>query len=104
MSAALDALGNPVRRAILELLAERPRPVGAITAGLDNAISRPAVSRHLKVLEQAELVTFERVGTRNVYRLEPTGFAEARAVLDAFWDEALDRFRLLAENTEDPPT
>jgi DNA-binding transcriptional ArsR family regulator len=99
MSSALDALGNPVRRQILRLLQEQPRPVGELREALDVDISRPAVSKHLRILEAAELVSHESRGTRNIYRLEATGFEAARAGLDSFWDEALGRFKLLAENT-----
>ena len=93
---ALDALGNPVRRQIVALLAERPRPVGEIAAELP--VSRPAVSKHLRVLEAASLVSFEVDGNRNVYALAPDGAAQARRFLDAFWSEALPRFAMVAEN------
>ncbi|MCA9656187.1 MAG: winged helix-turn-helix transcriptional regulator [Myxococcales bacterium] len=96
---ALDALGCPTRRSIVRLLAEGPRPVGEIAAALP--VSRPAVSKHLRILEQAELVAHDRQGTRNLFRLERRGFDAARRWLDAFWDEALARFVMLAENTEE---
>lgn len=98
---ALDALGNPVRRAILDRLAEGEASVGALAAGFD--VSRPAISRHLRVLEEAGLVIHHGEGTRNVYAVRPEGFDEARAWLHRFWDDALARFALVAENTEDPP-
>lgn len=94
---ALDALGNPVRRQIVQLLAAGPRPVGAIAAQLP--VTRPAVSKHLRVLEDAALVTFDKAGNQNRYRLAPEGFTAARDWLGAFWDDALTRFALLAENT-----
>lgn len=94
---ALDALGNPIRRQIVHLLGGGPRPVGAIADTLP--VSRPAVSAHLRVLEEAALVTFEKAGNRNLFRLRPEGFAAARDWLGAFWDDALIRFTLLAENT-----
>ncbi|MEZ4236471.1 MAG: ArsR family transcriptional regulator [Myxococcota bacterium] len=62
-------------------------------------ISRPAVSKHLRVLEQARLVTHHAAGTRHVYALRPEGFGAARAWLDAFWPEALSRFAALAEQS-----
>lgn len=96
---ALDALGNPVRREILRILAEAPSSVGAIAERLP--VSRPAVSKHLVILEGAALVRHERSGTRNVYRLDPGGFGEARDWLETFWDDALRRFVLVAENTEE---
>lgn len=93
---ALDALGNPVRRQIVALLAQRPRPVGEIAAELP--VSRPAVSKHLRVLEAASLVRFDVDGNRNVYTLASDGAAQARRFLDAFWSEALPRFAMVAEN------
>src|SRR5947209_17255218 len=69
----LDALGNPVRRAILHELRAGPLSVGEIAAGLP--ISRPAVSRHLRVLEGAGLVQAREEGTRNVYSVHMHGFA-----------------------------
>jgi DNA-binding transcriptional ArsR family regulator len=95
----LDALGNDTRRAIVRLLAPGPRAVGELAARLP--VSRPAVSKHLRILEDAKLVTFESDGTRNVYRLERAGFDAAHAWLDQFWDEALARFKLVAENTKE---
>lgn len=97
----LDALGSPTRRRILELLGDGPRPVGEIAAALP--VSRPAVSKHLRLLEAAELVEFEASGTRNVYRLEQAGFDAARDWLGGFWDEALARFAMLAENLPEAP-
>jgi DNA-binding transcriptional ArsR family regulator len=98
-SDALDALGNPVRRRILALLSPGPKAVGAIAAQLP--VSRPAVSKHLQILEKAELVSSERQGNRNLFRLQAQGFADARSWLDAYWDEALQRFAMVAENTKD---
>ena len=95
----LDALGNPVRREIVAMLAEGPRAVGELAAALP--ISRPAVSKHLRVLQGAALVRFSVQGNRNVYTLAPDGAAEARRWLDAFWGQALPRFALLANNTEE---
>lgn len=96
-TAPLDALGNPVRRTIIELLSERPRAVGELASQLP--VSRPAVSKHLKLLKNAGLIGHEAHGTRNIYRLEAQGFEAARQWIDSFWSEALGRFRLVAENT-----
>lgn len=98
-SYALDALGNPVRRQILALLSTGTRAVGKIAAELP--VSRPAVSKHLQILERAELVTCERQGNRSLFRLRAQGFADARSWLDAYWDEALGRFAMVAENTKE---
>src|SRR5256714_11536315 len=71
--AVLDALGDPMRRRIVERLRRGPTPVGELAAGLP--VGRPAVSKHLKVLEGAGLVEHRSAGTRNLYALAPPGFA-----------------------------
>jgi DNA-binding transcriptional ArsR family regulator len=92
---AINALGDPTRRAILERLAGGPRSVGEIARGLP--VSRPAVSQHLRVLKDARLVTERREGTRRVYRVDPKGLAELRAYFDNFWTHALADFKATAE-------
>jgi len=91
----LDALGDPTRRRIVEQLRSGPLPVGRIAAGLP--VGRPAVSKHLKVLEGAGLVEHHSVGTRNLYALAPPGFTALQQWLVAMWDTALasyaDTFR-----------
>jgi DNA-binding transcriptional ArsR family regulator len=94
MMHALDALGNPVRRAILRELRARPLSVGEIAARLP--VSRPAVSRHLRALEEAGLVQAREEGTRNIYSVHMQGFASVREFVDAFWDTALARLQELA--------
>lgn len=81
------ALGDPTRRAIVAALAERPRAVGELAAGLP--VSRPAVSLALKVLKDAGLVTERAAGTRRIYRLNPTAVAALRDQLDTYWNRAL---------------
>lgn len=81
------ALAEPMRRAILEHLAEQPRSVTALAASLP--VSRPAVSQHLRVLKAAGLVSDAAVGTRRMYRLNPAGVAALRDQLDAFWARTL---------------
>ncbi len=90
------ALGDPTRRAIFEILADRPRPVGELARELP--VSRPAVSQHLKVLKEAGLVRDQPVGTRRIYRLDPAGVEELRADLERFWSRALAGFKALAEH------
>ena len=92
-----EALGNAQRRAIVKLLAQRARSVREIADQLP--ISRPAVSRHLRVLNRAGLVADEPVGTRHLYRLDGAGVEEVRRYLEGVWGEAAARFRLYAENT-----
>jgi DNA-binding transcriptional ArsR family regulator len=93
-----EALGDPNRRAILTLLGSGERSVHEIAAALP--ISRPAVSRHLRLLKEAGLVTEEPQGTRRIYRLQEQGLGAVRAYLEQVWGEAAARFRLVAENTE----
>jgi DNA-binding transcriptional ArsR family regulator len=92
-----EALGDPNRRAILELLGTKSRSVGEIADELP--ISRPAVSRHLRLLKQAGLVVEEAHGTRHIYRLHGKGIDAVEAYLTQVWGEAMARFRLMAENT-----
>ena len=96
--APLEALGNPVRRQIIHLLSECERTVGDLADVLP--ISRPAVSRHLRLLSEAGLVAHQEKGTLNIYHLKQSGFHEARSWLDSFWDEALARFKIVAENPQ----
>lgn len=82
--AVFDALGEPVRRRILELLREGPTPVGRLTDRLP--VGRPAVSKHLRVLSHAGLVQHHSIGTRNLYALAPGGSAAAQQWLVSTWD------------------
>ena len=81
-----DALGDPVRRRILELLGEGERPAGAIAEALraQFGISQPAASQHLRVLREAGLVTVRAEGTRRVYGVDAAGLDEVRAWLARF--------------------
>ena len=92
-----EALGDPNRRAIVELLGGGGRSVRELADALP--ISRPAVSRHLRLLKRAGLVTEEPHGTRRVYRLHDQGVEAVRRYLEQVWGEAAERFRLLADNT-----
>lgn len=91
----LDALGDPTRRRIFELVAHTPLSVAEVAAQLP--VSRPAVSQHLKVLKEVCLVKDEAQGTRRVYSLNRDGIAELYRYLDQFWDDALSRFKAAAE-------
>jgi DNA-binding transcriptional ArsR family regulator len=91
------ALGDPHRRAIVELLGEGGRSVREIADTLP--ISRPAVSRHLRLLKDAGLVVERAEGTRRVYRLHDEGVAAVQSYLAQVWGAAATRFRLTAENT-----
>jgi DNA-binding transcriptional ArsR family regulator len=95
---ALDALGEPTRRQIFELLRDGPLPVGRLAERLP--VSRPAVSQHLRVLEDAGLVVYRKAGTRRLYEVDPGGVAELRAWIDDFWSEALARYKAAADREE----
>jgi DNA-binding transcriptional ArsR family regulator len=92
------ALGDANRRRIVELLATEPRTVGAIADAMP--ISRPAVSRHLRLLKEAGLVTEQPQGTRRVYRLHDEGFAAVERYLREVWGDAAARFKIMAESTK----
>jgi DNA-binding transcriptional ArsR family regulator len=92
-----DALGDPNRRAIVELLGGGGRSVREIADTLP--ISRPAVSRHLRLLKEAGLVVEEPRGTRRIYRLHDQGVEAVQTYLLRVWGDAAVRFRLMAENT-----
>jgi DNA-binding transcriptional ArsR family regulator len=92
-----DALGDTNRRAIVELLGAGGRTVREIADALP--ISRPAVSRHLRLLKDAGLVTSEARGTRRIYQLDGAGVDAVEAYLAEVWGDVATRFRLMAENT-----
>jgi DNA-binding transcriptional ArsR family regulator len=97
-----NVLADATRRAIVSRLAEGPQPVGQLAAGLP--VSRSAVSQHLKILKDADLVTERAAGTRRVYRLNPAGVAALRDQLDTFWRRALASYTDVAEQeTEESP-
>jgi DNA-binding transcriptional ArsR family regulator len=85
-----DALGDPVRRRIVELLGDGPRPVGALARELP--VGRPAVSKHLKILSAAGLTDHTTVGTSNRYSLRPDGLEVARKWLTHRWDTVLGAY------------
>jgi DNA-binding transcriptional ArsR family regulator len=91
---ALDALGSPVRRDILVVLRDRPRAVHELAELFP--VSRPAISRHIRLLEEAGLVEVARQGRESVYSVRPQGFATVREFIDSFWDVALSRLAQLA--------
>jgi DNA-binding transcriptional ArsR family regulator len=93
-----EALGDPNRREILRLLSGGDKPVHEIAAALP--ISRPAVSRHLRLLKDAGMVTEQAHGTRRIYHLQEEGMRAVQAYLEGVWGEAAVRFRLLAENSD----
>lgn len=96
----LDALGDPTRRAILEVIQGGARPVGEIAERLP--VSRPAVSQHLRVLKEAGLVRDRKEGTRRLYGVDTDGLRALREYLERYWDVALASFEeQVEEGAED---
>lgn len=95
-----EAIGDPNRRRILTLIGVDGRSVGELADELP--ISRPAVSRHLRLLKDAGLVAEEPRGTRRIYRLRDEGMEAVRMYLESVWGEAGARYRLMADNVADP--
>jgi DNA-binding transcriptional ArsR family regulator len=98
MEAALKAIAEPRRRAILRLVSDTELSAGSIATHFD--VTRPAVSQHLSVLKEAGLVTERRNGTRRLYRARPEGLLEVRAFLDEFWGDRLETLKREAEREE----
>jgi len=95
--AKLDALGDGTRRAILARLLDGPLPVGQLAR--DFPVSRPAISQHLRILKQANLVVDRPAGNRRVYQLNPEGFDSLRDYFDQFWTQALTAFKKKVETS-----
>lgn len=95
-AAVLVALADPTRESIVRLLIDGEKSVGEIADRLP--VSRPAVSKHLRVLEQAALVAARSEGTRNVYAVRPQALGQLRDELDKMWERALARYALVANN------
>ena len=89
------ALGDATRLQIFERLALQPSSVGKLSEHM--AVTRPAVSQHLKVLKDAGLVAVSQEGTRRIYRVEPRGVELMRKYLDGFWNQALAAFKEAVE-------
>lgn len=96
-----EALGDPNRREILRLLGEGDKAVSELADAMP--ISRPAVSRHLRLLRHAGLVTEQAEGTRRIYHLHEQGLQAVQTYLERVWGDAATRFRLLTDNNEEGP-
>jgi len=92
---AAAALADPIRRRVLELVRDAELPAGRLAD--EFAVSRPAVSRHLRVLREAGLVHERRDGRLRLYRANPDALAELRDWIDAYWAGRLDALKRLAE-------
>jgi DNA-binding transcriptional ArsR family regulator len=94
---ALTALGNDVRRQIVGIIAQNPSSTNHIADQFP--ISRPAISRHLKVLADSGLIERQAQGTQSIYRLQGQGFGDCHAWLRQFWPDTLKTFKVVAEST-----
>jgi DNA-binding transcriptional ArsR family regulator len=92
---AAAAIADPIRRRVLELVRDRELPAGELAGQFD--VSRPAVSRHLRVLREAGLVRERREGRQRFYRADPAPLAELREWLERYWDDRLAALKELAE-------
>jgi DNA-binding transcriptional ArsR family regulator len=101
VDAALRAVSDPTRRSILRLVRDDELPAGEIAEHFP-AMSRPAVSQHLRVLEDAGLVTVRPDGNRRLYRWRPDGLRDAAEFLDEMWSDSLARLKTAAEREEWP--
>ena len=98
LNEALRAIAEPKRRDILRLLRNTELPAGESASQFE--VSRPAISQHLKILVDAELVAFRKQGTRRLYRARPEGLAELRSYLEGFWHDNLLKLAEAAEEEE----
>ncbi len=95
MDAAAHALAEPTRREILRLVRDEERTVGDIASHFP--VTRPAISQHLRVLADADLVSIRPEGNRNYYRARPEGLADLRDWLDSFWRSSLRNLKVEVE-------
>jgi DNA-binding transcriptional ArsR family regulator len=91
----MDALGDPTRRQLFEYLRRGPCSVTELISIVP--ISQPAVSQHLRVLREAQLVKVEKRGQQRIYHLNPVGLAELRQYVESLWDDVLRAFGEEAE-------
>jgi DNA-binding transcriptional ArsR family regulator len=92
----LRAIAEPQRQAILRLIWRQERRAGDVATHFD--ISRPAISKHLRILKEAGLIAERREGTQRLYRARPERLAEVRTFLESFWDEGVAEIKRSAED------
>ena len=92
----IEALGDPTRRRIFERLREGACSVNELVEVV--SVSQPAVSQHLKVLKEAQLVWMEKQGQQRIYHLNPTGLAKLRLYVESLWEDVLSAFGEEAAN------
>ena len=90
----MEALADPTRRAIVEAVRRKPRAVNDIAS--DFAVSRPAISQHLRVLEQARLLRYQRSGRQKFYSIDLSGLLVLRNYVEGFWEDVLGAFQAAA--------
>jgi DNA-binding transcriptional ArsR family regulator len=98
---ALRAIAEPHRRQILKLVLEQERSAGDIASHFD--VTRPAISQHLRVLQDAGLLDVRKEGARRMYHVRSAGMEELRASLSDFWEGGLARLKVVAENAGQAP-
>ena len=96
LDACAHAVADPTRRGLLRLVRDTEVPAGELARHFP-AVSRPAVSQHLRVLERAELVTVRRAGNRRLYRSNPAAMTDLREFIDDLWTDRLGRLKVAAE-------
>ncbi|HJR19282.1 MAG TPA: metalloregulator ArsR/SmtB family transcription factor [Actinomycetota bacterium] len=98
MEAVLKAIAEPRRREILRLVWDRELAAGEIASRFD--VTHAAISQHLRVLREANLVRERRDGNRRLYRAAPEGLGDLKAFLESYWDAGLQRLKVEAERDE----
>lgn len=98
MDATVRALAEPTRREILRLVRDHERTAGEIADQF--TVTRPAISQHLRVLKDADLVNVRNEGTRRYYSARPEGLRELRGWLDEFWATSLERLKIEVEREQ----
>lgn len=101
MDEALRAVADPTRRAILRLVRDHEVAAGEIASSFPT-MSRPAVSQHLRVLNEAGLVDVRADGNRRLYRLRPDGLRDAASFVEELWSDRLAQLKTAAEQEEWP--
>jgi DNA-binding transcriptional ArsR family regulator len=100
MDAGLRALADPTRREILRLVHDGELTAGQIAGEFD--VTRPAISQHLRVLHDADLVTVRRDGTRRYYQARPDTIAGLIRGIESMWDDGLAQLKLASERDDWP--
>ena len=95
----IQAISDPTRFAILELVKEKELPAGRIAENFSH-LTRPAISQHIRVLKDHDLLLERREGTRRYYSVNADGFSDIRKFLEQFWQPKLRKLKSVAEDYE----